>query len=148
MKSPKESPLWFCKRWLLILGTLAVLSTLLSGLYAYHTVEHDVVSHQAMDSHRLWASSTAVSFLLATIFAYYQLRSRISGLLIMLSVCLMVVTAYKGGELVYRYGLGVMALPDTKEPHHHIQEIETKLISEQPEGKKEHQHHDHSDHHH
>ena len=44
-----------------------------------------------------------------------------------MAVLLMGVTAYKGGELVYRYGIGVMALPEAsgsghghhQNEHHH-----------------------------
>ncbi len=41
-----------------------------------------------------------------------------------MAAALLAVTAYKGGELVYRHGLGVLSLPETHEgapgpPHGH-----------------------------
>jgi uncharacterized membrane protein/ketosteroid isomerase-like protein len=120
--SSDNSALISAQKWLLFSGTVAVIATVLTGLNAASTVNHDTASHLAIIDHRNWALPTAIIFLLGV--AVFQLmptkRSSVAGILFIASTALVSVTAFKGGELVYRYGIGVMALPEVSaEGHEH-----------------------------
>mgnify|MGYP000325652797 CR=1 FL=1 len=110
-------------RWTLWLGALVTLGTLLAGWDAYNTVDHDTPSHEAMTEHRNWALvTTGVFALLAAWAAWRACAGRSEGLVFLvtltLAIALLTATASRGGELVYRYGIGVVALPDT-DAHDH-----------------------------
>ncbi len=111
-------------RWNLWLGMAITVLTVLTGWYAYSTVLHDEPSHLAMTDHRNWAQLTASLFLLATVWSIIRHRAgkEASALLLSLLLVAMVAlgsTAWRGGEVVYRYGLGVKSLPNTGK-HGHI----------------------------
>lgn len=103
-------------RWNLWIGIGVTLLTVAAGWYAYYTVDHDTPSHAAMTVHRNWAMVTLALLLGIAAWEYYLYRHAkgkgwlFTGLLIVAAALLMS-TAWRGGELVYRYGLGVMALP-------------------------------------
>ena len=103
-------------RWNLWLGIAFTLLTVGAGWYAYYTVNHDTPSHAAMTVHRNWAMGTFALFLGIAAWEYYLHRHAkgkgwlFTGLLIV-AATLLISTAWHGAELVYRYGLGVMALP-------------------------------------
>ena len=109
--------------------SIITIGTILAGFYAYYTVGHDEVSHMAMTDHRNWAVSTATAILLTSIWSMWcyahQKKLNILFLLVLLiGQVLLLSTAWRGGELVYRYGLGVKSLPQTEEvghSHHHQQ---------------------------
>lgn len=102
--------------WLVTLSTLAVIASVLAGLEAYNSVAHDEPSHLAMTDHRNWAFVTAAAFLLGTIlfFILPTRRQLLAGSCFITALLLVTVTGFKGGELVYRYGLGVMSLPQVE----------------------------------
>lgn len=111
-------------RWNLWIGSGFVVLTVIAGVVAYNTVSHDTPSHAAMTNHRNWALVTAAVFLAIAGWLTLQVRSGRprSGLFVAILVVatgLLGITAWKGGELVYRYGLGVMSLPKTDQHHHH-----------------------------
>ena len=109
--------------WNLVLGAGFALITVGTGLNAYYTVAHDSPSHAAMTNHRNWAFVTA-SVIVATGFWQWFQRRRGSqsdvlfAITLVLAGGLLTVTAWKGGELVFRYGLGVMALPEAEQSGH------------------------------
>jgi uncharacterized membrane protein len=112
-------------RWNLWLGAGLTAFTLAAGWFAYNTVDHDAQSHAAMKVHRDWAlATTAVFFTIVAWEAMLQRRKRgrswlFTGFLLGASG-LLVTTAWHGGELVYRYGLGVMSPPKAEgEGHAH-----------------------------
>lgn len=110
-------------RWALWFGAGFALVTGLTGLYAYNTVAHDTPSHIAMTDHRNWAIATIIAFLVLAGWSMARLRAArrlgmvFVGVLAFAGV-LLASTAWRGGELVYRHGLGVMALPETDDHHH------------------------------
>lgn len=103
-------------RWNLWLGAAATIFTVLAGFYAFNTVAHDAPSHAAMSVHRNWAIASLILILSLAGWSIVQIRAGRSlgtffvaallvGQLVVLS------TGWHGGELVYRYGLGVLSLP-------------------------------------
>jgi len=101
------------------LGSLITIITVAMGLYAYYTVQHDAPSHAAMTDHRNWAFITSAVFILPLILSIinYQKKEHHSVSFIVILIIasgLLLTTAYKGGEVVYRYGIGVMSLPQTQ----------------------------------
>jgi uncharacterized membrane protein len=111
-------------RWCLWLAGLVVIPTVLAGLYAYYTVGHDTPSHVAMTNHRNWALPTAVAIVLASLWSmwgYYRHKTfTLTFVFVLLLIQGMLLsTAWHGAELVYRYGLGVISLPQSSETGHH-----------------------------
>lgn len=105
------------------IGCLLTIGTVAEGFYAYYTVAHDHLSHAAMTDHRNWAIATAILFLVLTLWSIRLYRNNqkqnklfIAGL--MIAMVLLSVTGWKGSEVVYRYGVGVMSLPHTKSHQH------------------------------
>lgn len=103
-------------------GFMAIL-TVLAGLYAYNTVKHDGISHAAMTIHRNWAIPTAMAILAMTLWSLWRhyRKQSLSCLFVLALVIvegLVLITAWHGAELVYRYGLGVMSMPQAEEVGH------------------------------
>lgn len=113
----KQTEILFMQKTLMVISTLSLLATLFTGWLAFNSVAHDTPSHMAMTDHRNWASTTAAVFLLSAIIYFLRpsLRRNLVGVLIVISTSLVAVTGFKGGEVVYRYGLGVMSLPQVSE---------------------------------
>ena len=104
-------------RWNLWIGAGITVGTVLAGFYAYNTVAHDGPSHAAMTDHKNWALVTASIFGVLALWSLAKHRgakSVSSGfvVLILLASGLLAVTGYKGGEVVYRHGMGVMRMPE------------------------------------
>lgn len=136
---PWSAELLTAARWSLWLGALVTMGTVAAGFYAYYTVAHDAVSHAAMTDHRNWAIPTAAAFM---VLALRSLRDRRRGVVpgtaflagIVLAAAALTVTGYKGGEAVYRYGIGVMALPEAEgDGHDHSHGPETVETAETDE---------------
>lgn len=118
--------------WNLWLGTAFGIVTALAGWYAYNTVMHDAPSHAAMTVHFYWALATLAVFVLLSAWSVWNLRMQgksgvLFAVLLLAGGVLLMSTAWHGGELVYRYGLGVMSLPQATEEgdgdgHAHVQD--------------------------
>jgi len=109
--------------WNLALGAVFALITVGTGLNAYYTVAHDSPSHAAMTDHRNWAFATAGVIVGLALWRWTQRRhdtqpSLLLAITLVLAGGLLTVTAWKGAELVFRYGLGVMALVEAEGPGH------------------------------
>jgi len=135
-------------RWFLWTGGVFTIATVIAGFFAYYSVAHDTPSHIAMTAHRNWALVTLVGILFCVGWSIVQYKKKIqptmSFILAMLIVLLLLSsTAWRGGELVYRYGIGVMSLPqssgvghqhehggNTEENGHHLKK-KTSNASEQ-----------------
>lgn len=117
-------------RWLLWLGALFAIATALTGWLAYNSVEHDDISHAAMLEHRNWALITLALFLSVAAWSVWShWRNRQGGLVnwffslaLLAGAVLLTSTAWHGAELVYRYGLGVMSMPNSTKPTAHADE--------------------------
>ena len=114
-------------RWCLWLGAIAAIATVIAGFMAYYTVAHDAPSHHAMTNHRNVAIATFIAILLVTIWSgWLYIKNKSVGLwfiLVMLvTVILLMTTAWHGAEVVFRHGIGVQSLPksiDTGHNHEH-----------------------------
>lgn len=104
-------------RWSLWLGTVFALATVATGWLAFNSVAHDDASHAAMLVHRNWALATLFAFGLLAVWSLWRRREERPGAAFLIALLvaggLLTTTAWRGGELVFRYGLGVMALPQT-----------------------------------
>jgi len=106
-------------RWDLWLGTGFGIITAIAGWLAYNSVAHDAPSHEAMTDHRNWALVTIGLFIILAGWSLWSERQEsmpsklfLTGLLI--GGVLLANTAWHGAENVYRYGLGVMSLPQAE----------------------------------
>lgn len=102
--------------WNFWIGTAAAIATAIAGWLAYNTVAHDTPSHAAMTVHRNWAFVTLGLLIPAAIWLAWSKRSlyQVSKIFVVslgITLGLLGTTAWYGGELVYRYGLGVMSMP-------------------------------------
>lgn len=107
----KKEHLLQVARWNLWIGALITIGTVLAGWYAYNTVNHDGHSHTAMTNHRNWALPTAAAFILLALWSFIRRTKEPAALFmicLLLATAALGVTGYKGGELVYRHGMGVM----------------------------------------
>ena len=115
--SPKISAdLETAGRWCLWAAGITAIMTVIAGLYAFNTVRHDGPSHLAMIDHRNWALPTGAAIVLVALWSiwrdYKQKKLTMTFLITLLIVQgMLLATAWRGAELVYRYGLGVMSLP-------------------------------------
>jgi uncharacterized membrane protein len=119
-------------RWCLWTVAIITVGTVFAGLYAYNTVKHDSISHIMMTNHRNWALFTAFAIFLLACWSgwrYYQ-GKKITFTFILLLMIIQITllsTAWRGGELVYRYGIGVMSLPQAEiKEHQHVPKIDIK----------------------
>lgn len=106
-------------RWSLWLGAGFAIVTAILGLIAYNSVKgHDIPSHAAMVEHRNWAIATLSIFLPLAAWSLWRdrTRPRVSPIFVVLMVIgfgVLASTAWHGGEVVFRYGVGVKSLPKT-----------------------------------
>ncbi len=116
----------FCLR----VGAIFTILTVASGFHAYLTVPHAETAHAPMVDHRNWALVTVlIGLLLGGLSFLHKKQTYAPKLLLLLAIPLffmVLITGYKGADLVFRYGVGV--LPQNSEPakadghdlnHHH-----------------------------
>ncbi len=125
MSGPLKEQWQIVAKWCLWFGAGFTLITGATGLYAYNTVAHDTPSHLAMTEHRNWAIATISLFVAMAIWSVVWIRQRkplnvIFIVAMVISGGVLASTAWHGGEVVYRYGLGVMSLPKAEgDGHNH-----------------------------
>ncbi|TGY88203.1 DUF2231 domain-containing protein [Marinicauda algicola] len=109
--------------WMLGLGILAALGAVIAGFDAYYSVAHDGPSHAAMTTHRNWALPTVAVFAGLGVWRWLKRSEQPSPLFALAGLAgaaLLTVTAWWGGNLVFKHGLGVESLPAvTGEGHDH-----------------------------
>lgn len=111
-------------RWCLWIAAFITIFTIAAGLLAYYTIAHDETSHAIMTIHRNWGLSTAALVFLTAIWsAWRHSKKKSISLIFVLTLlatqCLVLITAWYGGELVYRYGAGVIPVTKNMEQGHH-----------------------------
>ncbi|WP_138380342.1 DUF2231 domain-containing protein [Luteithermobacter gelatinilyticus] len=119
--------------------------TVAAGYYAYNTVAHDGPSHLAMTDHRNWGLTTAVVFWGLVLWSVVLYRDKkvhdLFLVALVVATGLLSVTGYKGGEVVYRHGIGVMSLPESGgegHDHHHGEAGENHEHPVTPAQEREH----------
>ncbi len=126
-------------RWCLWVVSLLTIITVMAGLQAYYTVNHDTPSHLAMTNHRNWAIPTAIGIVLVALWSIWRYQkgkavtvSFLIGLLIVQGLLLS--TAWRGAELVFRYGIGVMSLPKPEGVGHNHSHPNTATTTSSPQA--------------
>lgn|SRR5690554_1833235 len=119
-----QGPLLSAARINLFTGTVVTVATVVAGVYAYNSVQHDDPSHLAMTDHRDWALFTSALWVLGAVWEGWRAmrgrgRSAFIAVALIAAAVLLGVTGFKGGELVFRYGLGVQSLPNI-DTHAHL----------------------------
>ncbi len=122
-KPELRSQLQITGRWNLWIGVLISNVTVLAGWFAYNSVNHDTASHLVMTQHRNIALLTMGLFVLMAIWSWFGYRkglviSWFFTILLLVATSVLAVTAWYGGEIVYRHGLGVMSLPEPDKHGH------------------------------
>ncbi len=133
LKSHRLAVQWAAASHLALwLAAASAVVAVIFGWLAYNSVNHDDAGHVAMGIHRVWAISTACLLLVLALWDIKKhLLTAISPLyfVILLGVASASVgaTAWLGGEVVYRHGIGVLSLPEPEEEgvaHNHVHEHE------------------------
>lgn len=124
-KHPVQAQLKILAYWNLWIGTGFAIVAAVAGWFAYNSVAHDTPSHEAMTEHRNWALATLTTFFVVSVWSLINFKkiketSVLFILAMLVGFVLLTSTAWRGGEAVYRYGLGVMSLPQVEgEGHAH-----------------------------
>jgi uncharacterized membrane protein len=127
--------------WNLWLGAGLTVLTVAAGLQAAGSVTHDDAAHLAMENHKLWALGTTTLFLVLALWNAWRVRrGQSAGMAFMFVMVIglagLTATGLRGADLVYRHGLGVMALPQLSDGEHdHESGAEhSHAESDSPEG--------------
>lgn len=120
---PLKQTLSSVANWTLWAGTVITIATVAAGWIAFNTVNHDTPSHHVMLEHRNLAMMTLATFIAVALWSWFRAKKNAPiQWPVVIAVCiagvLLISTAWHGGELVYRHGLGVMSLPK-QEAHTH-----------------------------
>lgn len=104
--------------WNLCLGAFAALVALATGLAATLHLQVGPAAHQAISLHMRWAMFTTLALLLLAVWrgAGSAQESRPSWIFIVIllaATAALVVTGYRGGQNVYRHGVGVAGPADS-----------------------------------
>lgn len=100
--------------WLLILGMISGIVASAAGFWTEEAVVASGVPEKAVDRHELLAIITLVVFALVLVIRWrihdpWSARTRAVYLILAgLGVLLLGTTGYFGGDLVYRYGAGIL----------------------------------------
>jgi len=102
--------------WTLRLAALTAVVAAIFGGQAFNSVDHDEAGHVAMLLHRNWALPTAAALAVVGIWDVLRYRAlQVPDGVLLLACALLAgavaATAWLGGELVYRHGIGVRAHP-------------------------------------
>lgn len=113
----RRAPAWLAETesWLLWLGTAAAWLALGLGLLAEKTAPHVPPAWETLADHETLAWWTVAAFTALSCLRLYAVRTGRDGgklrgaqaLLWVLGLCLLIATAMHGGELVFRFGMGV-----------------------------------------
>ncbi len=113
-KSRWSSAALIAARVNLWLGAIVTIFTVAAGIQAFLSVPHSETQTAPMVDHRNWAIATAIVWWAAALWAGWsawqneRVPYALTGLLVV-SMIPLLVTGWKGAELVYRHGVGVVA---------------------------------------
>lgn len=135
--------------YVLILAAVSAVAAVGFGWLAFNsTMNHDDAGHAAMLLHRAWAIPTAVGLVLLAIWHSFKSHQE-SPMSIPVLVCLaglsmsVATTAWLGGEVVYRHGIGVLSLPASgghqHAGHHHGMASESEMPAQDSHSGHQHE---------
>lgn len=106
--------------WMVFFSFIATLFTATFGFLQFNSVRHDMLVHLPMIDHRNWAIGTAIVLFICSLLALRSyITNRIHNLSLMIFLLILGfmvgMTAFKGGRLVYDYGVGVKSIPELRE---------------------------------
>ena len=109
--------------WNLCLGALAALFAIGTGMAAAMHLQVSPAVHHAISLHVRWAMFTTLSLVLLAVWrgAGNAQESRPSWMLMIVlltALSALIVTGYRGGQNVYRYGVGVQTSAESGAPGH------------------------------
>ena len=124
---PSAAQLAAAGHFTLWLAAIGAAIAVLFGWLAYNSVNHDDAGHAAMLLHRSWAVPTAIGLILLASWDAWKCRVNQLISVPMLFILFLLsqsiaITAWLGGEIVYRHGIGVISLPaseGTGHSHYH-----------------------------
>jgi uncharacterized membrane protein len=98
--------------WNLCLGAVAAVIGLGTGLAAILGLDVSAAARESISTHAKWAIFTTLALVLLAVWrgAGTDQRSRPSWLFLMvlsIAACALIMTGYRGGQNVYRFGIGV-----------------------------------------
>jgi uncharacterized membrane protein len=107
--------------WNLCLGALAALFAIGTGMAAAMHLEVSPAAHHAISLHVRWAMFTTLGLVLLAVWrgagtAQESRPSWIFMIVLLGAFAALVVTGYRGGQNVYRFGVGVLMSADTGAP--------------------------------
>jgi uncharacterized membrane protein len=111
--------------WVLYLGTLGALATVLMGLQAAENVAHGSAVHPIMEQHKIYGltlTSLAVILTLWRLLTNHLITgmANILHLLLAAIICgLLFLGADLGGLMVYKYGVSVKSVTPPTDNYHH-----------------------------
>ena len=112
--------------YLLYMGTLTAVMTVIAGFMAANSVPHDGYVHAIMERHKQLGLSILSLSIALSAWRLKSQSSALSGKMNVLYVCLSVVlvvlvslAADLGGLMVYKYGVAVEAVPTVTHTHTH-----------------------------
>ena len=106
------------------LGGIFTVLTVITGFYAFSTIDHPKVAHEQMQIHRNWALGNAfIWWGLALWTAIKRPEKKLKMVFfffLIAAMALLTMTGLKGGSLVYSYGVGVKIIDkiETGDNHH------------------------------
>ncbi len=98
--------------WLQIAGTVGLLLTVGSGLLAAASASPLGAAKDVFEAHQSWAFATTATYSVLTLWRVARkgalpVSPVVYRLLLLAATLFLVVTAWYGGELVYRFAIGV-----------------------------------------
>jgi len=111
----KGKELLIVSKWSLWACAFMAILTVLAGFHAEGTIHQTSKIHDDIETHEGWAmTATGLVFVLAALVFWFrkiwgQKHKMLTLLALFISFGLFSITAWHGGELVYRDGAGVMA---------------------------------------
>ena len=98
--------------WNLCVGAVAALFALATGVAALVDLHVGAAAHQAISVHLKWAIFTTVALVLLAVWrgagsAQDSRPSPVFLMALLAATAALLVTGYRGGQNVYRYGIGV-----------------------------------------
>lgn len=120
----KKEELGIAATWMLYLGTIGALAAVSAGLWAAYTVPHTAEEYAIMTEHRNLGLAVLALAIVLSVWRFraggaFSFKWRVLHLIVALvTLAVMAYGADRGGLMVYKYGVGVRAVP-VKVRHHH-----------------------------